>query len=304
MSVFNAYMALSGKVDAEVIRREKLSHRTTYRIGGPAALFVIPRTYQALMRTFEVLGTEGVPWIVLGRGSNVLVADEGYDGCVIKLGREFSRIESAGDGRLTAGAGALLNTLLSQAQQAGLSGLEILTGVPGTVGGAVSMNAGMRSEWIGSRVESVVTVKPREGMRRYQGIDIEWDYRWCSLPADEVILEATFALDPADKDRIASEMESRLARRRLRQPMGLPSCGSVFRNPPHASAGRLVEECGLSGFTVGGAQISETHANFIVNRGGAKAADVVSCMQKMHDGVLTSTGIDLVPEVKLLGFGR
>ena len=227
MSVFNAYMELSGKIDAEVIRREKLSHRTTYRIGGPAALFVIPRTYQALMRTFEVLGTEGVPWVVLGRGSNVLVADEGYDGCVVKLGREFSRIEVTDDCRVTAGAGALLNTLISQAQQAGLSGLEILTGVPGTVGGAVSMNAGMRDEWIGSCVESVVTVKPREGMRRYQGTDIEWGYRWCSLPPGEVILEATLRLAPGDRDKIASEMESRLARRRLRQPMGLPSCGSA-----------------------------------------------------------------------------
>lgn len=304
MSVFNAYMELSGKIDAEVIRREKLSHRTTYRIGGPAALFVFPRTYQALMRTFEVLGTEGVPWVVLGRGSNVLVADEGYDGCVVKLGREFSRIEVTDDCRVTAGAGALLNTLISQAQQAGLSGLEILTGVPGTVGGAVSMNAGMRDEWIGSCVESVVTVKPREGMRRYQGTDIEWGYRWCSLPPGEVILEATLRLAPGDRDKIASEMESRLARRRLRQPMGLPSCGSVFRNPPRESAGRLVQDCGLAGLTIGGAQVSETHANFIVNRGGATAADVVACMQRMHDGVQAASGIDLVPEVKLLGFDR
>ena len=144
MSVFNAYMELSGKVDAEVIRGEKLSHRTTYRIGGPADLFVIPRNYQALTRTFEILGREGVPWVVLGRGSNVLVSDAGYRGCVIKLGREFTRIDVGEDGLVTAGAGALLTRLVAQAQQAGLSGLEMLTGVPGTVGGAGSMNAGMR----------------------------------------------------------------------------------------------------------------------------------------------------------------
>ncbi len=302
MSVFNAYMELSGKVDAEVIRGEKLSHRTTYRIGGPADLFVIPRNYQALTRTFEILGREGVPWAVLGRGSNVLVSDAGYRGCVIKLGREFTRIDVGEDGLVTAGAGALLTRLVAQAQQAGLSGLEMLTGVPGTVGGAVSMNAGMRYEWIGARVSSVVTVKPREGMRRYQGTDIEWDYRWCSLPADEVILEAAFALTPADRQAIATEMESRLARRRLRQPMGLPSCGSVFRNPPKASAGRLVEECGLAGLTVGGAQISDKHANFIVNRSGASAQDVVTCMRRMHDEVKAAYDIDLTPEVKLLGF--
>lgn len=302
MSVFNAYMELSGKVDAEVIRGEKLSHRTTYRIGGPADLFVIPRNYQALTRTFEILGREGVPWVVLGRGSNVLVSDAGYRGCVIKLGREFTRIDVGEDGLVTAGAGALLTRLVAQAQQAGLSGLEMLTGVPGTVGGAVSMNAGMRYEWIGARVSSVVTVKPREGMRRYQGTDIEWDYRWCSLPADEVILEAAFALTPGDRQAIATEMESRLARRRLRQPMGLPSCGSVFRNPPKASAGRLVEECGLAGLTVGGAQVSDKHANFIVNRSGASAQDVVACMQRMHDEVKAAYDIDLTPEVKLLGF--
>ena len=302
MSVFNAYMELSGKVDAEVIRGEKLSHRTTYRIGGPADLFVIPRNYQALTRTFEILGREGVPWAVLGRGSNVLVSDAGYRGCVIKLGREFTRIDVGEDGLVTAGAGALLTRLVAQAQQAGLSGLEMLTGVPGTVGGAVSMNAGMRYEWIGARVSSVVTVKPREGMRRYQGTDIEWDYRWCSLPADEVILEAAFALTPADRQAIATEMESRLARRRLRQPMGLPSCGSVFRNPPKASAGRLVEACGLAGLTVGGAQISDKHANFIVNRSGASAQDVVTCMRRMHDEVKAAYDIDLTPEVKLLGF--
>jgi len=302
VSVFNAYMELSGKVDAEVIRGEKLSHRTTYRIGGPADLFVIPRNYQALTRTFEILGREGVPWAVLGRGSNVLVSDAGYRGCVIKLGREFTRIDVGEDGLVTAGAGALLTRLVAQAQQAGLSGLEMLTGVPGTVGGAVSMNAGMRYEWIGARVSSVVTVKPREGMRRYQGTDIEWDYRWCSLPADEVILEAAFALTPADRQAIATEMESRLARRRLRQPMGLPSCGSVFRNPPKASAGRLVEECGLAGLTVGGAQISDKHANFIVNRSGASAQDVVTCMRRMHDEVKAAYDIDLTPEVKLLGF--
>lgn len=302
MSVFNAYMELSGKVDAEVIRGEKLSHRTTYRIGGPADLFVIPRNYQALTRTFEILGREGVPWVVLGRGSNVLVSDAGYRGCVIKLGREFTRIDVGEDGLVTAGAGALLTRLVAQAQQAGLSGLEMLTGVPGTVGGAVSMNAGMRYEWIGARVSSVVTVKPREGMRRYQGTDIEWDYRWCSLPADEVILEAAFALTPGDRQAIATEMESRLARRRLRQPMGLPSCGSVFRNPPKASAGRLVEECGLAGLTVGGAQISDKHANFIVNRSGASAQDVVTCMRRMHDEVKAAYDIDLTPEVKLLGF--
>ncbi|MBM6676841.1 UDP-N-acetylmuramate dehydrogenase [Olsenella uli] len=304
MSVFNAYMSLSGAVDADVSRDEPLSRRTSYRIGGPAALFVRVRDYAALVRTVEVLAEEHVRWVVLGKGSNVLADDAGYDGCVIVLDGDFTRVNvSAEDRTITAGAGAALSRVVNEALRASLSGLEPCAGIPGTLGGALSMNAGSRREWIGRRVRDLVVYRPGEGMHRYAGEEVEWGYRTTTLPTSEVILEATLQLMPAEKDAIAADMDARLRRRRQSQPLSLPSCGSVFRNPPDRSVGALIESCGLSGLTCGGAEISPTHANFIVNRGGARAADVLALITRAHDAVMGRYGIDLSPEVKFLGFG-
>ena len=296
-------MALSGTVDADVLRDERLSRRTTYRIGGPAALFVAAHSYEALARTLEVLSREGVDWVILGKGSNLLVSDKGYEGCAIVLDGEFARHSFAEDGSLTAGAGATLSRLVNDALKKGLSGLEPCVGIPGTLGGALSMDAGTRREWIGGRVRDLVVLRPGEGMRRYGGGEVEWGYRSTSLPTDEIILEATLELTPAAPDAIAADMEERLARRRAAQPLGAPSCGSVFRNPVGQSAGALIESCGLKGESCGGAQISPEHANFIVNRGGATAADVITLISRAHEAVLREHGVDLLCEVKLLGFG-
>lgn len=304
MSVFNAYVALSGAVDAEVLRGERLSRRTTLRVGGPASLFVTAHDYAALRRTIEVLDRERVEWVVLGRGSNVLASDEGYDGCVIKLGREFSRVGVGEGGLVFAGAGAPLSNLVSQTLKEGLAGLECCAGIPGSVGGAVSMDAGSRHEWIGSRVSGVVTLRPGVGLRRYEGADVEWGYRWCSIPSGEVILEASFRLDPSTREEVSAQMERRLASRRSKQPMGQPSCGSVFKNPGARSAGALIDSCGLKGYGVGGARVSDLHANFIVNIGGATATDVARVMAHLCECVAQRHGIELEPEVKCLGFGR
>jgi UDP-N-acetylmuramate dehydrogenase len=193
--------------------------------------------------------------------------------------------------------------LVSETLSHSLSGLECLVGIPGTVGGAVSMDAGTRHEWVGARVKDVVTLRPGEGLHRYAGSDIEWGYRYTNIPTSEIILEATFALVPEEKAAIAERMEALVARRRLRQPLGKPSCGSVFRNPGSRSVGQLIDSCGLKGYSVGGACVSDMHANFIVNNGGARAADVIAVMSRVHDTVLDKYGIDLVPEVKCLGFG-
>lgn len=304
MSIYNAYMALSGAIDADITRGERLAHRTSWRIGGPAAMVAVCHTPRALARTIEVLGAQGVEWVILGKGSNLLVSDEGFDGCVIVLGREFSRLEvSEGDATLTAGAAVPLAKVVSAAMKASLSGLEFACGIPGTLGGAVSMDAGTRREWIGQRIGSLVTFKPGEGLRRHAGSDIEWGYRWTSLGAGEIVLEATLVLEHGERSEIAAEMERRLARRRSTQPMGKPSCGSVFRNPAGPrGAGQLLEAAGMKGFSVGGAEVSRMHANFIVNNGTATAADVVAVMRAMHDKVREVYGVDLQPEVKFLGF--
>ena len=303
MGAFNAFMSLSGMIDTDVVEGEKLARHTSYRIGGKAELFVTCHSYHSLRRTIEVLSREQVPWVIIGKGSNLLVADAGYPGAVVTLGREFSRFVLGDDGRtVTVGAGAMLARLVNEALTRGLSGLEFAVGIPGTVGGAVSMNAGSRTEWIGSLVERVVTYKPGEGLRHYVHDDVYWTYRECGLPRDEIVLECCLRLAPAPKDDIRAKMERALARRRRTQPVGCPSCGSVFRNPPDRSAGAMIEECGLKGFSVGGAEVSTVHANFIVNKGTATAADVAAVIGHVHGKVQEAYGVELKPEVKFLGF--
>ncbi|MBQ6491491.1 MAG: UDP-N-acetylmuramate dehydrogenase [Atopobiaceae bacterium] len=306
MSVFNAYMALSGAIDADVIRDERLSRRTTYRIGGPAALVVRCNDHRSLVRTIDVLAHEQVKWVVMGKGSNVLVSDDGYDGCVILLGRDFSRVSFSPEeeGVVTVGAGVVLAKLVADSMSRGLAGLECCAGIPGTVGGAIAMDAGTRNDWIGPRVRDVVALRPGAGLVRHDGRDIMWGYRSTSIPEGDIILEVTLGLTPSTRDAVGATVEKLMARRRRTQPMGRPSCGSVFRNPQGASVGALLDECGLKGYAVGGAQVSNVHANFVVNNGNATAADVMAVISHMHETVLSECGIDLEPEVKFLGFSR
>ena len=301
MSARKVYMALSQIEGASVVEGASLSQCTSYRIGGPADLLVTADTYNGLSAVLRVLSGEGVPWVILGKGSNILASDAGYRGCVIRLGREFSHMDVDGS-LVTAGAALQLTRLVNATISHELSGLECCAGIPGTVGGAISMDAGTRHEWIGRVVRDVVTLRPGQGMVRHLGNEIEWGYRWCSIPNDEIILEATFALTPSTKKAVADEMNRRLARRRATQPTGRPSCGSVFRNPGDKSVGALLDSCGLKGTRVGGAHVSDRHANFILNDGNATAMDVVVLMNTMHDAVKERYGVDLTPEVKFLGF--
>mgnify|MGYP000031290449 FL=1 len=192
--------------------------------------------------------------------------------------------------------------LVNDALSRSLSGLEFAVGIPGSVGGAISMNAGTRTEWIGSLVEDVVTFDPASGIKHYAGSEITWGYRECSLPRNEIILECVLKLKPAPKADIRDRMERYLTRRKRTQPMGRASCGSVFRNPPDASVGKLIEDCGLKGFSIGGAEVSPVHANFIVNNGTASADDVAAVIRHVHGKVREAYGIELRPEVKFLGF--
>ncbi|MDO4596086.1 MAG: UDP-N-acetylmuramate dehydrogenase [Coriobacteriaceae bacterium] len=303
MGVFNAVMALSGLIDTEVAEGERLARHTSYRIGGKAELFVTCHSYHALRRAIEILGRERVPWVVIGKGSNLLVADSGYRGAVVCLGREFSRFVLSDDGcTATVGAGSILARVVNDALSRELSGLEFAVGIPGTVGGAVSMNAGTRESWIGSIVRDVVAYKPGVGIRHYSCDDIVWGYRETSLPRDEIILEVTLRLVPASKSAIRTRMEQLLSLRRRNQPLGCASCGSVFRNPPNLSVGKMIEDCGLKGFCIGEAEVSPVHANFIVNKGAASATDVVSVISHVQKKVKETYGVELQPEVKFLGF--
>jgi len=302
MSVERAYHRLLEGFQGTILANERMLRHTSYRIGGPAALFVTCDTYADLRFTNEVLREEDVPWVIMGRGSNVLVSDEGYGGAVITLGKEFRRFSFDEDCRLHVGAGAVLQRVVTEAFDKGLSGLEFAVGIPGTVGGAVSMNAGTAEQWIGSIVDELVAFRPGEGLVRYDGRDIAWGYRSNDIPPREVILEATLALKPGVEEQVKRAMEGMLARRKAAQPLDMLSCGSVFRNPPQAKAAQLIEACGLKGYTVGKAQVSPRHANFIVNLGGARAADVTRIIVHVLNHVRERHGIELRPEVRFLGF--
>ena len=300
MSVDTTYQRLAAELTGPVRRAEPLARHTTYRIGGPAALFVECATVADLSTATAILAAENIEWTVLGKGSNVLASDEGYTGAVIVLGRDFKRHSVDGD-HLRTGAGVILAAVVQDAFKLGLSGLEFAVGVPGTVGGALAMNAGSRDEWIGSIVESVTVFKPGVGLVGVRGPEIAWEYRRSDLPARGIIVEAVLRVTGSDQVGIRRSMEASLRRRKRSQPLNMPSAGSVFVNPDGDSAGRLIEKAGLKGTKVGGAMVSEVHANFIVNAGGARAADVVALVRLIRETVKDANGIELRPEIRFLG---
>lgn len=296
-------LLVDSRFDGEVYPGEPMARHTTYRIGGPARYLVRADSVGALRRVAECAEECGVPWVVVGRGSNLLVADEGYPGVVITLGRDFRTLRfDEENARFLAGAGVPLSSVVQEAFKRSLAGLEFAVGTPGTLGGALRMNAGSRDEWLGSRVVSVTTFSAREGMVRRAGSEVAWGYRTSSFSPDEVLVECELAVEPADPFFIRGKMEASLSRRKKTQPLDKPSCGSVFKNPEGDSAGRLIEAVGMKGAQVGGAQVSEKHANFIVNAGGAKASDVMELIRTIQRKVKEAYGIELSPEVRFLGF--
>lgn len=289
--------------DGDVYPNEPMSRHTMYRIGGPARFYVQVGSVGALKRLVETCERTGVPWTAVGRGSNLLVADEGYPGVVVTLGRDFRTCRFDEETkRFCVGAGVPLSSVVQEAFRRSLAGLEFAVGTPGTVGGALRMNAGTREEWIGARVVSVTTLSPGEGLMRRAGDEVAWGYRQTSFRPDEVIVECELSVEPADPFFIRGKMEASHARRKKTQPLSLPSCGSVFRNPEGAPVGALIEEAGLKGLRIGGAQVSEVHANFIVNTGDATARDVLELINLVKTKVYETYGIELQPEVRFLGF--
>ncbi len=296
-------LLLADSFDGEVLVKEPMARHTSYRIGGPADFFVRADSPSAIRQVMASCAEEGIPWTVVGRGTNLLVADEGYPGVILPLGRDFKHMSCDwGCHRITTGAAVMLSTVVQEAMRQELTGLEFAVGTPGSVGGAVRMNAGSRDEWIGSTISSVVLISAEAGIQRISASDIQWGYRCSSLPADAIVAECEISMKESDPFFIRNRMEANLSRRKKSQPLGLPSCGSVFKNPEGASVAKLIEDAGLKGRTVGGAQVSPIHANFIVNTGGAKAQDVCTLMQIVKAEVEREYGITLKPEVRFLGF--
>ena len=283
-------------------RGEWLCHHTSLKIGGPAALWIMVDSLVDLRRVHEVAAEHGIELTVLGRGTNILAADAGYAGACVVLGPHFRSITIDPEQEsLCAGAGALLARLVQETQRAGLSGLESCTGIPGTFGGALAGNVGTRDEWIGSRVREVTVYTPGEGLRLLHADEISWQYRSSSLRGTATILDARLALQADDPQRIARRIEGALVRRKASQPLFVPSAGSVFKNPRDRSAGELIEKVGMKGARCGDAQVSELHANFIINRGSARATEVLQLIREIRDKVQDRYGIELRPEIQFLG---
>ena len=290
----------------EVVEGAPLAPRTSVRVGGPARVWIRPRDPQALVEVLRVLAAENVGWFSLGGGANTIVGDLGVDGAVLRLAQDFTseEVEEAGDHVvLTLGAGAPISRFLSLAREQGGKGVAWAAGIPGTVGGMVAMNAGTPAGCLADHLLAVEVATP-SGLRWLDATELHLSYRHCELPGGTVLTRARCRIlrgTPAEVVEQQHAARADVERRRATQPLTLPNSGSVFVNPPGNFAGRLIEQAGLKGLARGGAQISERHANFIVNRGGAKAAEVVELIALARKSVLAATGIELKPEVRLVG---
>ena len=278
-----------------------LAPLTTFRIGGPAALFLEPESEPDLVAVSEAVRQTDIRIAVLGKGSNVLVADEGFDGLVLRLGRNYRWSARDGD-RLTAGGAMPLPALAGVALTHGLSGLEFGVAIPASVGGAVRMNAGAHGSSLGDVIEHVDVFRLADGRaRRVAAGDAGFSYRRTALPADAVVVGAVVRLGTGAPAEIRARMDDARAWRRRTQPLAEPNCGSVFKNPRGDHAARLIEQAGAKGRSVGLASVSRKHANFIVASEGATAADVLNLVREVQDLVAERSGVRLEPEVHLLG---
>ncbi|NUM88367.1 MAG: UDP-N-acetylmuramate dehydrogenase [Bdellovibrionales bacterium] len=282
-----------------ILEHEPLARHTTWRIGGPARYLAFPRTEGDLSELGRRIQGSGEPFFVLGNGSNVLAPDEGFPGWVIKATDFCADVEFPGECRVRAGAGAPNSRLIRLCADRGLAGLEFLSGVPGTLGGAVAMNAGTSRDWIGSVLLEVRGWSLTAGPRIHAREGLRFSYRRNHfLARDELVTGATLQLRAGAPEEIRARLAEMARRRKEAQPVDLPSCGSVFRNPEGTSAWRLIEAAGLRGFRHGGAEISAKHCNFIVNQGGATAADVRFLIRLAKSRVRETAGIELEEEVR------
>jgi UDP-N-acetylmuramate dehydrogenase len=287
----------------KVLENEPLANHTTWKIGGPADVFVIPKDKASLIRAVQTLHPLRVPWKPIGRGSNLLVRDRGLRGVVFKVSDVLDHLRFEGN-KVYVGAGYSFIKLALMASREGLTGLEFAGGIPGNVGGAVYMNAGAHGSEISRILKQAEVLLETGELATYSAKELEFSYRTSKLQSSQtIVLEVVFELEHGDRMQIASAMAKHKDRRRLTQPLQLPCAGSVFRNPQNDHAGRLIESAGLKGYRIGGAEVSTQHANFIVNIGQASAQDVLTLMEHVQSVIAEKFGVKLVPEVLVVGEG-
>ncbi len=276
-----------------------MSRFTWLRVGGNAKFAIYPSSIQQLTGLISFLSQMGYPWIVLGEGSNTIILDEGIEKAVI-ITKKMKAIEIKDSGEIVAEAGANMGTIMNQSVRKGFAGFEFAAGIPGTIGGGVFMNAGANDAEIKDVIKKVwllIDGKEEVVSRR----ELNFEYRKSNLPENAVVMKALIKLDQGDRKLSESKVKDYLDKRNKTQPIKMSNTGSIFKNPDSIAAGKLIEELGLKGYEIGGAQISELHGNFIINRGSAKASEVLKLIDVAKENAYKSRGIILEPEVRILG---
>ncbi len=285
---------------------EPMKMHTTFRIGGPADVFVTPPDAQGLKAAVECCKAFNIPWMIIGNGSNLLVSDKGIRGVVFQIygTMDVLRMEACENEQMTvhAGAGILLSRLARTVAMEGLEGFEFASGIPGTFGGAVTMNAGAYGGEMGMCVCQATVLTGDGQVVTLKGPELEFGYRASIIQRQSmIVLEAALTLRRGDKDKILARMDELAAKRREKQPLEFPSAGSTFKRPEGYFAGKLIQDCGLKGFCVGGAQVSPKHSGFIINTGDATAKDVLDLIRHVQTAVYDRFGVSLEPEVRIIG---
>ncbi|MDD2430928.1 MAG: UDP-N-acetylmuramate dehydrogenase [Firmicutes bacterium] len=301
------YNALKATSTGEVLWQEPMKDHTTFKIGGPSDIMVIPNSIEDLRQVIKLIKEEAakkfieIPFMIIGAGSNLLVSDKGIRGVVIKINKSFSNITVKGT-TLISEAGATLTAISRAAQNSGLTGLEFAVGIPGTVGGAMVMNAGAYGGEIKNVLKSAKVMDLKGNIKVLSNSDLHFGYRHSLFMEESLVaLEATFSLEAGDKEEIAARMSELTKQRTSKQPINMPCAGSVFKRPPDNFVGPLVEKAGLKGYRIGGAEVSIKHAGFIVNVGGATCKDVVDLIKHIQDTIKEKFGVSLEPEVRVVG---
>ena len=288
-----------GSID--VVENLALSSVTTFRIGGPADFVIAPENVRELTRAIDVLKDMDIPYIVIGRGSNILAADEGFRGAVIRMSTDYFQQTKVQDNIIIAEAGVTLTSLARTAQKHGLTGLEFASGIPGSLGGGIFMNAGAYGGELKDVVQEVTIVDYEGKIRHLDKTEMEFGHRTSVLQSKSwICVGAVLQLSYGDPEAIEKRMDELTQQRKAKQPLEYPSAGSVFKRPEGHFAGALIEQAGLKGYRIGGAEVSEKHAGFIVNRGGATAKDVVSLVRHIQKTVKEQFGVSLEPEIRYL----
>lgn len=280
---------------------EPMSRHTTFRVGGPADFFVTPKAKEEVRDVICICKEAGMPYYIIGNGSNLLVSDEGYRGVIVQIYKEMNEVKVEGD-LVKAQAGALLSGIAAKALGAELSGFEFASGIPGTIGGACVMNAGAYGGEMKDVLESVTVLTGEGKIIELGRNELELGYRTSVIAKKGyIVLGAVLKLERGDGEKIKTYMDELKEKRVTKQPLEYPSAGSTFKRPEGYFAGKLIEDAGLRGFQVGGAQVSEKHCGFVINRDHATAADIMELMRQVQIRVKENSGVDLEPEVKRLG---